>query len=606
MHTHGQHDNNNEQQSLGEFFEEKITKAPWWMISIVFHVIVAVIATLIVYHQAPPQPEFEYTVEIQLEKYKQTKPEPKKPFLTKPKYSRVYENIEKEHSVREAQIADNQQTQDAEDFHMAKGQQAATHNPFHKVPNDSFVGTGQAAGGTFGTRFGGKNDLVQQGGGDSATENAVEAGLKWLKRHQSTNGSWDTDGYRSKCNSDPSYVGCCNGDGHAQYDVAMTSLALLCFLGAGHTSTVGNYQQQVKKGVHYLIQSQDSEGCIGDRQLPRHMYNHAIATMALSETYALSNHNPRYKIATQKAIQFLLKAQTPGGGWRYTFRRGDDDTSVMGWCIMALRAARLAGIEIPESTFDGARDFLSQVTSPEYRVGYRQKSGNIEFENSVMTTKPLFQLPNQFRQTLTKNVVSSDLQNIFRRNGHTISSYATLQQKHFTGIASALGSSVAKSQNTSWVLNDTHNNKQYIIDGEQLAVSYVTDIFAKSEAMTAVAMTARVFMKSQRNEPHFEGGAQWLLQNLPTWEQNSQGHNQVNYYYWYYGTLAMFQMGKDYWPQWNDRLKKVLVDRQQQSGCENGSWPPVGKRCGAGGRIYATTLSILSLEIYYRYAKIFQ
>ena len=95
------------------------------------------------------------------------------------------------------------------------------------------------------------------------------------------------------------------------------------------------------------------------------------------------------------------------------------------------------------------------------------------------------------------------------------------------------------------------------------------------------------------------------MQHLPKWqESDANGYNQINYYYWYYGTLAMFQMGGEYWSNWNEKIKDVLANSQEKDGCKAGSWAPVGKRCGAGGRVYATTLSIMSLEIYYRYQKI--
>lgn len=239
------------------------------------------------------------------------------------------------------------------------------------------------------------------------------------------------------------------------------------------------------------------------------------------------------------------------------------------------------------------------------RVGYRHRNGQIEFESSVMTTQPVFRLGELFRQGLQGNVVSPALQKAFAENEHSLSNYTTLERKNFRGISSALGSSVASNESSSWLLTDTQNKKQYIIDGSQLMVSLVPAVFAASEAMTAVSMTARIFMKSSRKEPHFEGGADLLRQYLPAWkERDANNQSVINYYYWYYGTLAMFQMGGDYWSDWNEKMKDVLVNHQEKEGCKTGSWPAIGKRCSAGGRIYATTLSILSLEIYYRYQKI--
>jgi len=121
------------------------------------------------------------------------------------------------------------------------------------------------------------------------------------------------------------------------------------------------------------------------------------------------------------------------------------------------------------------------------------------------------------------------------------------------------------------------------------------------EAMTAVAMTARVFMGAERNDRYLIGGAGNLKGNLPVW--NDAG---VDYYYWYYGTLAMYQMGGDFWTSWNDRMKDALVNRQEKQGCLDGSWPCADEWSKTGGRVYTTAINVLSLEIYYRYAKVFK
>jgi hypothetical protein len=82
----------------------------------------------------------------------------------------------------------------------------------------------------------------------------------------------------------------------------------------------------------------------------------------------------------------------------------------------------------------------------------------------------------------------------------------------------------------------------------------------------------------------------------------------VVYVYWYYGTLAVFQMdGPEgaLWKRWNEALKSALVTNQRTArhGCLNGSWDPSEDRWGMeGGRVYATAINSLSLECYYIYA----
>jgi hypothetical protein len=95
-----------------------------------------------------------------------------------------------------------------------------------------------------------------------------------------------------------------------------------------------------------------------------------------------------------------------------------------------------------------------------------------------------------------------------------------------------------------------------------------------------------------------------ILSELP-------GEKEDNFYYWYYATLAMFQMrgsgdGDASWTRWNTAMKAKLVTSQITTGAERGSWNPTCIWGPYGGRIYSTTLACLSLEVYYRYLPIYQ
>ena len=81
---------------------------------------------------------------------------------------------------------------------------------------------------------------------------------------------------------------------------------------------------------------------------------------------------------------------------------------------------------------------------------------------------------------------------------------------------------------------------------------------------------------------------------------------QMNYYYWYYGSLAMRQYGGDEWTQWNERLRELLVQDQIQVGLLAGSWDPNDLWGRYGGRIYSTALATLCLEVYYRYMPLYR
>ena len=95
-------------------------------------------------------------------------------------------------------------------------------------------------------------------------------------------------------------------------------------------------------------------------------------------------------------------------------------------------------------------------------------------------------------------------------------------------------------------------------------------------------------------------GADYLMLNLPDTDQRRTS------YYWYYGTLAMYQYGGEPWQKWNGSLRNLLVATQRQDGHAKGSWDPRGPWGTYGGRIYATALSTLCLEVYYRFLPLYQ
>ena len=74
-----------------------------------------------------------------------------------------------------------------------------------------------------------------------------------------------------------------------------------------------------------------------------------------------------------------------------------------------------------------------------------------------------------------------------------------------------------------------------------------------------------------------------------------------NLYYWYYGTLALFNAKGKHWSTWNSALKKELIGRQRTFGANAGSWDPDTVWGGYGGRVYSTAMAALCLQVYYRY-----
>ena len=115
-----------------------------------------------------------------------------------------------------------------------------------------------------------------------------------------------------------------------------------------------------------------------------------------------------------------------------------------------------------------------------------------------------------------------------------------------------------------------------------------------SPAMTAEAMVCWLFLGLPASHPACDEAAGYLTAQLP-------GQGEVNFYYWYYGTLTMYQLQGAAWQRWNDALQKTLITSQRKSGPAAGSWDPTCIWGGYGGRVYTTALGALCLEVYYRY-----
>jgi len=120
-----------------------------------------------------------------------------------------------------------------------------------------------------------------------------------------------------------------------------------------------------------------------------------------------------------------------------------------------------------------------------------------------------------------------------------------------------------------------------------------------SPAMTAEGMLCRQFLGARRNEGQMRAGANYLLQNLP------QPGRETSYY-WYYATQVMYHMQGDYWTRWNEHLRDVLVASQIKDGHQAGTWDPQDQWEQSAGRLYATSLRLLMLEVYYRHLPLYQ
>ena len=405
-----------------------------------------------------------------------------------------------------------------------------------------------------------RRDAAARFGGTQKSEAAVELSLKWLSSVQSSDGHWDAETHGAGLvkvdeNGVPrNYAG-------RDADTGITALVTLSFLGAGYTHEQGKYAFDVDDALAWLIEQQDSDGCLaGDAGHYAGMYCHAIATYALAEALGMQQDDItapivdqavlavgetnaqtavsmlllqqsivpiipvvvnnaisstgsdllayrlrkvddlRLRSALLRAVTYTISQQDPNsGGWRYKFGQ-EGDVSMFGWQMMSLKSAAIAGVSINPVVRERMIGFLNSV-----RQG--RNGGLFGYRRSVL------------------------------QNGRE--------------------------------------------------TEPVTPV------MTAEALFCQQMLGYPRDSVASKEAVQYLLANMPRL-------SRLNMYYWYYGTLAMYQYGGKPWEEWNQVVRETLINGQRRTGEYAGSWDPVGPWGRYGGRLYSTAISTLTLEVYYR------
>ena len=125
-------------------------------------------------------------------------------------------------------------------------------------------------------------------------------------------------------------------------------------------------------------------------------------------------------------------------------------------------------------------------------------------------------------------------------------------------------------------------------------------------AMTSVGLLMRIYGGWERDDPRLISGARFLLQ------QQAPGETKElrDTYYWYYATQVLKHVDGDLWQQWDQQLRPLLTRTQEKTGDYAGSWHPYGPvpdRWGPfGGRLYVTTMNLLSLEVRHRLLPLYE
>ena len=289
----------------------------------------------------------------------------------------------------------------------------------------------------------------------------------------------------------------------------ITGLALLAFLGDGSTMRSGPHEQQVRRAVIWLKDQQIPDGQIGDPAAVYAVYDHAIATLAMTEAYGLSSYRVLKRYAV-KALGWLQKAQNDDGGWGLQSQDGRSLTPPTAWAAMAFRTA-----------------------------------------------------------------------------GH----FRLLENEDAAKKANAWLVSAGNGQDGTYALT---------LDPDERARAAEFPFGTSPGAVTAMGAWTRIMLGySPRSYPSLRTSGDQILKRPPRWAEA-----EIDVAYWYNGSHLMFQLGGVHWKMWQRHLRAALLENQSTEQHSAGSWAPLGLEGREGGRVYATALGVLTLEVYYRYSRL--
>lgn len=199
---------------------------------------------------------------------------------------------------------------------------------------------------------------------DPKAEAAIKRALDYLRTSQKPDGSWEASFGKA---------------------TSVTSLAVMSFLACGHVpGQDGPYREAIERGIRFVVASQKPNGLLVASSSHGPMYCHGISTLMLAEVVGMTPDatlGSEARQALARAIALILKAQDVqknsdnAGGWRYQPTSNDSDLSVTGWQVMALRAAKSAGLAVPSEPIDRAVAYVKKCAVRDGGFAYQPGGG---------------------------------------------------------------------------------------------------------------------------------------------------------------------------------------------------------------------------------------
>ena len=553
-----------------------VRNAPWVVIAVVLHVIVFVWLG-IVYVKSASEKEKDDPTAIGVSKSKpveDTEPvaEPEavveRDSVPKPRTDIDAELVSTD--VLDTPIASDQ----PEDLTKEVGDPTANDNSPSPPTGGTSIGVG-AGGGHFGTGrpsvFVSREGAKAGGTGTSGraptgatvkTEAAVRDGLIWLVRHQQPDGSWAADKLKNVCDAKDGKGHCCQdgkGEITATYNEGLTGLALLSFLGQG----------------------------LGHN-----------ARLTLVDTVRAKR--TRTGDVVRKGLDWLMARQAAHTDGRFT-----DDGNIYNESLAALAMCEAYGVTGHNRWKESAQravDFLvkAQRLNPNGTGlwGWRYEPRDWYQSEDAKKAYP----DEKERRLLSHQAdVSASAWVVMALKSAEICGL-NVPKEAFQGAVDFTNFVTVKDRGIAY-MDPLQVGRKITGEGDEYAFHPTT--------LHALGMCIRTFATHNIEDPVLDWSAKQIAGDLPA---VSKDKLSIDYYYWYYGTLALNQFdgpaspkknGK-YWKAWDNALGDVLLPMQDDGKtCAKGSWPTPDRWSLVGGPIYRTAINVLTLEVYYRYENAF-
>jgi len=338
-------------------------------------------------------------------------------------------------------------------------------------------------------------------------------------------------------------------------------------------------EQAIESGLEFLAKSQSESGAWRlqdfDTKVLIRSDTAATALSLLSFQGAGYTHQQyQYADHVGKALQFLVKNQRPNGDlYKPEDPASDQNAWLYSHAIASLALCEAYGMTQDPSLHEPAQKAINFMVESQdkQRGGWRYRPGNgtdtsvsgwfmMAFKSGQLAgldvPMPTF---DRIEKYLDQSQVSKTVPHLYRYNPFAAD---TPEQRH----------------------------------GRE-----------PTPVMTSAGLLMRLYFGWQRGQPEMTAGADYLLQHLPA--PGTKDATLRDTYYWYYSTQVLFHMGGERWKKWNSTLYPMLIETQVTEGPNAGSWDPYQPTADLwakyGGRLYVTTLNLLSLEVNYRHLPLY-